>query len=147
MQSECSQTHSGFFYSNLHKRPHTLHPFGKSIQVLLYAFCPLSSIILDGIHENVKDLGSRYFGHLANTSRRDVVDNFKITSYNVANRIIYEWGTCTCAIRRFRFEIINIEIMQHVFVIKYLCCHRYGISIRDYRYGLILKIWWHFRVD
>jgi hypothetical protein len=26
--------------------------------------------------------------------------------------------TCTCAIKRFRFEIVNIEIMQHLFVIK-----------------------------
>jgi hypothetical protein len=34
------------------------------------------------------------------------------------SRIIYEWGTCTGAIRRLRFEIVNIEIMQHVFVIK-----------------------------
>jgi hypothetical protein len=32
--------------------------------------------------------------------------------------VIYEWGTCTGAIRRLRFEIVNIEIMQHVFVIK-----------------------------
>jgi hypothetical protein len=30
----------------------------------------------------------------------------------------YQWGTCTGAIRRLRFEIVNIEIMQHVFVIK-----------------------------
>jgi hypothetical protein len=36
----------------------------------------------------------------------------------VVSRIIYEWGTCTGAIRRLRFEIVNIEIMQHVFVIK-----------------------------
>jgi hypothetical protein len=51
-------------------------------------------------------------------SWRDVVDNFKVTRYNVASRIIYEWGTCTGAIRRLRFEVVNIEIMQHVFVIK-----------------------------
>jgi hypothetical protein len=47
-----------------------------------------------------------------------VVDNFKVTNYNVASRIIYEWGTCTGAIRRLRFEIVNIEITQHMFVIK-----------------------------
>jgi hypothetical protein len=29
----------------------------------------------------------------------------------VASRIIYEWGTCTGATRRLRFEIVNIEIM------------------------------------
>ena len=55
-----------------------------------------------------------YLGPLANTSRRDVVDNFKVTSYNVVSRIIYERGTCTGAIRRHRFEIVNIEITQHV---------------------------------
>jgi hypothetical protein len=36
----------------------------------------------------------------------------------VGIRIIYEWGTFTGAIRRLRFEIVNIEIMQRVFVIK-----------------------------
>jgi hypothetical protein len=46
------------------------------------------------------------------------VYNFKVTSYNVASRIIYEWGTCTGAFRRLRFNIVNIEIMQHVFVVK-----------------------------
>jgi hypothetical protein len=38
---------------------------------------------------------------------------------NVASRIIYECGNCTGAIRRLRFEIVNIEITQHVFVIKH----------------------------
>jgi hypothetical protein len=36
----------------------------------------------------------------------------------MGSQIIYEWGTCTGAIRRLRFEIVNIEIMQHVFVNK-----------------------------
>ena len=48
---------------------------------------------------------------------RGVVDNFKITSHKVTCRIIYQWGTCTGAISRLRFEIVNIEIMQRVFVI------------------------------
>jgi hypothetical protein len=52
-------------------------------------------------------------------------------TYNLASRIIYEWGTCTGAIRRLRFEIVNVEIMQHVFVVKYFCCYGYGICIRD----------------
>jgi hypothetical protein len=51
-------------------------------------------------------------------SLRGVVDNFKVTNYNVASRIIYEWGTCTGAIRRFKLEIVNIETTQHMFVIK-----------------------------
>jgi hypothetical protein len=45
-------------------------------------------------------------------------DNFKITSHKVTCRIIYQWGTCTGAISRLRFEIVNIEIMQRVFVNK-----------------------------
>ena len=49
---------------------------------------------------------------------RGVVDNFKITSHKVTCRIIYQWGTCTGAISRLRFEIVNIEIMQRVFVAK-----------------------------
>jgi hypothetical protein len=80
------------------------------------------------------DLGSRYVGPLTNTC---VVDNFKVTSYNVASRIIYEWGTCTGAISRLSFEIINIEITQHMFVIKYFWS---GINIRNYRHRLILKL-------
>ena len=39
------------------------------------------------------DKDSRYFGPLVNTSRKRGVDNFKVTRYNVASRIIYEWGT------------------------------------------------------
>ena len=42
------------FNSNLYKRPHTLHSFGKSIQVLLFTIFPLSGIVLDGIHNNFK---------------------------------------------------------------------------------------------
>jgi hypothetical protein len=42
----------------------------------------------------------------------------KLSGSMSTRRIIYEWGTCTGAIRRLRFEVVNIEIMQHVFVIK-----------------------------
>ena len=49
-----------------------------------------------------------YIVLLANTSRRKV-DNVKVISYSVANRIIYEWKTCTDAIWRLRLEIVNIE--------------------------------------
>ena len=45
---------SRFFNSNLYQRLHTLHPFGMSLEVLLFTFCPLSGIILDGIHKNFK---------------------------------------------------------------------------------------------
>jgi hypothetical protein len=56
--------------------------------------------------------------HHKSVKSKIFVDNFKVTSYNVASRIIYEWGTCAGVIRRLRFEIINIEIVQHMFVIK-----------------------------
>jgi len=36
----------------------------------------------------------------------------------MASWIICEWGTCTGAIRRLRFELVNIEIMQYVFIIN-----------------------------
>jgi len=52
----------------------------------------------------------------------------------------------TGAIRRLRFEIVNIEIMQHVFVIIFFCRYWNGICIRDYRYGLILNIWWNLKL-
>jgi hypothetical protein len=38
-----------FFYSNLYERPQTLHPF-----TLLFTFCLLFGIILDGIHKYFK---------------------------------------------------------------------------------------------
>jgi hypothetical protein len=72
------------------------------------------------------DLGSRYFGPLENTSR-------SLSSYNMVRRIIYEWGTCTGAIGRFRLEVVNIEILPHVLVVIYFGCNRCGIGIRGYR--------------
>jgi hypothetical protein len=79
----------------------------------------LSGIILDGIHKYFKVVFPVYGFRLTifrpfgeHLSKRSVVDNGKVTSYNVASRIIYEWGTCTGAIRRLRFEIVNIEITQ-----------------------------------
>jgi hypothetical protein len=51
--------------------------------------------------------------------------------YNVASRIIYEWGTCTGAVRRLRFEFVNIEITQHMINWK----HNFKIlidSVEDY---------------
>jgi len=58
----------------------------------------------------------------------------------VASRIIYEWRTCTGAIRRFRFEIL-----QHLLIVKYFGCNRCGIGIQDYRNRLISKIGRNFR--
>ena len=43
-----------------------------------------------------------------------------------------------------RFEIFNIEIMQHVFVVKYICCYIIGTNL-SLEYGGILDLtdlWW-----
>ena len=61
--------------------------------------------------------------------------------------MINERETCIGAIKRFRLEIANTEIMQHLPVAKYFGRHRCGIGIRVYRYGLIFKIWRNFRFD
>ena len=58
-------------------------------------------------------------GPLANTSRRDVVDNFKVTSYNVVSRIIYERGTCTGAIRRLKFALTTVLPVLFKYCYKY----------------------------
>jgi hypothetical protein len=34
-------------------------------------------------------------------------------------RLHYEWGTCTGAIRRLRLEIVNIETMHQLLVVEY----------------------------
>ena len=57
------------------------------------------------------NLGSCYLGSCERISQRGVVDNFKITNYNVVSRIIYEWGTRGETMRLIS-EILNIEIMQ-----------------------------------
>jgi hypothetical protein len=38
-----------------------------------------------------------------------------------------------------RFEIFNIEIMQHVFVVKYICCYIIGTNL-SLEYGGILDL-------
>ena len=63
-----------------------------------------------------------------------------VTSYNVANRIIYEWGTCAGAIRRLTLEVDNIEITQDLLIVKYVGFKRHGICIRDYRYTQNRKV-------
>jgi hypothetical protein len=88
-------------------------------ETLLFTFCPLSGIILDGILKYFKIMFPVYGFRL--TIFRPfggVVDNFKVTSYNVASRIIYEWGTYTGAIRGLRFEIVNIEIKNTCLYLK-----------------------------
>ena len=56
-------------------------------------------------------------------------------------------GNCTGAIRKLRFEIVNIEMTQHMFVITHFRRYWSDINVRNYRHRLILKIWWNFRFD
>jgi hypothetical protein len=49
---------------------------------------------------------------------------------------MYELGTSAGAIRRLRLEIVSVEILQHLLVVKYFCCY---IGMRDYRCRLILN--------
>ena len=50
-------------------------------------------------------------GALANTRREVMLIILRSPVINnVASRIIYELGNCTGAIRRLRFDIVNIEI-------------------------------------
>ena len=63
----------------------------------------------------------------------------------MGSQIIYEWGTCTGVIRRLRFEIVNIEIMQHVFVNKKICWRYWYGTDWSLEYGGILyltDLWW-----
>jgi hypothetical protein len=48
-------------------------------------------------------------------TKREQEDLYTLSEWakSVRNRIIYEWGM------RLRFEIVNIEIMQYVFVVKH----------------------------
>ena len=42
---------------------------------------------------------------------------------------------------------VNIEMKQHMFVIKHFWRYWSGINVRNYRHKLILIIWWNFRFD
>jgi hypothetical protein len=81
---------------------------------------------LDTLSEWMKSVRSliqirikKLIGSMSTRSTSAVIDNFKVTSYNMTSWIIYEWETCTGAVRSLIFEIVNIEITQHMFVIKH----------------------------
>ena len=59
------------------------------------------------------------------------MDNVDVTGNNVASLIIYELGTSTSAIRKFGLEVVNIEILENVLIIKKFGCNRFGIGIRN----------------
>ena len=66
----------------------------------------LSGTILDGIQ--FMGLNSRYFGHL-------IVNNVKVTSYSMANRITYELHRSNNEV--FNLKLVNVEILQYVLVV------------------------------
>ena len=40
----------------------------------------------------------------------------KVTNYDMASRIICECGACSCSIKGIRLNVVNVKIIQHVFV-------------------------------
>ena len=41
----------------------------------------------------------------------------KVANYDMASRIICECGTCSCSIKGIRLNVVNVKIIQHVFVV------------------------------
>ena len=59
------------------------------------------------------NLGSRYFDTLVeHISYREVIDNVKVIRYFIDSRIIYEFGTYTDAIRKFKIDVVNVQNLQ-----------------------------------
>jgi hypothetical protein len=120
--------------SNLFQAPHTLHQFGKSIYVSFPTlsfptFSPLSlteSRRISKLYFQFMDLliDSRYFGLFMNISHREVLI-IMLRPYNVAIQVIYGRGTCTSAVRSFILEVVNIDILQQVYVAYNRCGKRY----------------------
>jgi hypothetical protein len=50
-----------------------------------------------------------------NTSHREVLI-IMLRPYNVAIQVVYVRGTCASAVRSFILEIVNIDILQQVYV-------------------------------
>jgi hypothetical protein len=80
----------------------TLLTHSEIVEVLLFTFCPLSGTFLDGIHKTFKVLNQFYGFTITivrpfreHISQRGIVNNVKVTSYNVESRIIYEWEIFT----------------------------------------------------
>lgn len=115
--------------SNLFQAPHTLHQFGKSIYVSFPTFSPLpltESRRISKLYFQFMDLliDSWYFGLFMNTSHREVLI-IMLRPYNVAIQVIYVRGTCTSAVRSFILEVVNIDILQQVYVGYNRCGKRY----------------------
>ena len=120
--------------SNLLQAPHTLHQFGKSIYVSFPTlsfptFSPFSlteSRRISKLYFQFMDLliDSWYFGLFMNISHREVLI-IMLRPYNVAIQVIYGRGTCTSAVRSCILEVVNIDILQQVYVGYNRCGKRY----------------------
>ena len=94
------------------------------------------------------NFGSQYFIPFCEHTQRGVVDNIKVISYTMSNRILYEWRTCICTIKTLRLEMVNVENLQHVLVVKYVGCNYILGVVQDIRYymnKLVFKIGMNFR--
>ena len=58
----------------------------------------------------------------------------------MASQVIYECGNCTSPMKMLRLEVVNIEILQHVFVVNDLGYSWCNIGTSNYRDRLIFKI-------
>ena len=110
----------------LYQRLQTIHPserVSKSSH-LQFAHClaqsSTESVRLLGLCLQIRDLGSRYLGSLANTYSREVVVNVKVTIYSVATPIIYEYMNGEHAQLHLGDLYLNID-RRHFLGAKYCC--------------------------
>ena len=94
------------------------------------------SFVLNWSSLSITRCRSRYESELAvsvvffisSISQRSAVDTVQITAFNVASRTTYEWRTSTGANRRLTLRVVNVEILQHMFVVENLGCNRCRID-------------------
>ena len=109
---------------------------GKFTMGILKSSLLSQSFVLNWSSLSITRCRSRYESELAvsvvffisSISQRSVVDTVEITAYNVASRIMYEWRTSTGANRRLTLRVVNVEILQHMFVVENLGCNRCRID-------------------
>ena len=93
----------------------TAFAHSESYIVLLLFLRPLSGMIMERIHTDLEIKFSVFI--------EMIFDNVKITSYYVAGRMIFEYGSFTSAVRRFRLVVVDAESIQYVFVSENLGCN------------------------
>lgn len=58
-----------------------------------------------------------FFTFKSDISQRAVIDSVEVICNKMNSQIIYELGASTGELRRFKIEVVNVDIMQQVFVI------------------------------